>query len=75
METEGLDGFPPQLATDPVRVMRSTLHGIRRNQLHVFPDAIAQISQHLKRYTPQLLGWITAAFTRRFTHGTHQSRP
>ncbi len=75
METEGLDGFPPQLATDPVRVMRSTLHGIRRNQLHVFPDAIAQISQHLKRYTPQLLGWITATFTRRFTHGTHQSRP
>ena len=73
MESKGMQGFPPQLATDPVRVMRSTLRGIQRNQLHVFPDAIAQITQQLKRHTPWLLDWITATFTRRFTHGANKS--
>ncbi len=68
----GLKGYPPQLATDPVRVIRATLRGIRRNQLHVFPDAIAQIAQHLKRYTPGFLGWITAMSTGRLIQRANQ---
>ena len=75
IETEGREGFPPQFATDPARVMRSTLQGIRRNQLHVFPDAIAQITQRLKRYTPELLNWITTISTRSLTRGVNKSQP
>lgn len=70
---EGLEGFPAEWATDPVRVIRSTLHGIRHNQLHVFPDAIAQITHRLKRYTPQLLSWITSMLTRRLSRGAAKS--
>lgn len=72
-ETEGREVFPPKLATDPARVMQATLKGIQRNELHVFPDAIAQISHHLKRYTPGLLDWSTTLFTRRLSHGPDQS--
>ncbi|MGA7938101.1 MAG: SDR family NAD(P)-dependent oxidoreductase [Kovacikia sp.] len=62
---QDMEGFPPQMATDPARVIRSTLQGIRRNQLHVFPDAIAQVTQCLKRHTPNLLNWISEILTRR----------
>jgi short-subunit dehydrogenase len=73
-EAEKLVGFPSQLVTDPARVIQFTLQGIQRNQLHVFPDAIAQISQRLKRYTPELLTWIITTFTRRFSRGADKSQ-
>ncbi len=72
-EAEGLEGVLPQLATDPERVIQSTLQGIRRNQLHVFPDTVAQIAQRFKRYTPQLLDWITTMFTQRLSRGADKS--
>ncbi|MEB3338613.1 MAG: SDR family NAD(P)-dependent oxidoreductase [Leptolyngbyaceae bacterium] len=59
-------GFPDHLATDPAQVMAVTLRGIVQNKLHVFPDRPAQTIHLLKRFFPQSLNWLSAAFTRRF---------
>lgn len=70
-EAEAQETFIFKLATDPARLIQVTLQGIRRNQLHVFPDAIAQSMHHLKRYTPQLLDWITTLFNQRLSHNAN----
>ncbi|WP_427162196.1 SDR family NAD(P)-dependent oxidoreductase [Aliinostoc sp. HNIBRCY26] len=62
-------GFPEDLVTDPADVMRATIQGIIRNQLHVFPDKTAKTVHLLKRYFPQLLDWVNAGFGRRLKRG------
>jgi short-subunit dehydrogenase len=62
-------GFPEHLATDPAEVMRETIQAIAHNKLHVFPDATAKRVHLLKRYSPQLLDWISNAYTRRLKGG------
>ena len=59
------DGFPESLATDPAKVIRATIQGIIKDQLHVFPDPTAKTAHLLKRYSPLLLDLISNAFTRR----------
>lgn len=56
--------FPHYLATNPANVIRATLRGIRRNQLHAFPDAIAKTAYLLQRFLPQSLTWISNAVTK-----------
>lgn len=68
----GMQGFPEHLATDPADVIRETIRGIVRNQLHVFPDAIAKNVHLLKRYSPSFLDWLSNRFTRRLNSGTSQ---
>ncbi|WP_414576003.1 SDR family NAD(P)-dependent oxidoreductase [Anabaena sp. CCY 9402-a] len=65
-------GFPEDLVTDPADVMRETIQGIVRNQLHVFPDKTAQRIHLIKRYFPQLIDWINARFGRRLKSGDSQ---
>jgi short-subunit dehydrogenase len=38
--------------TDPAAVMRTTLEGIRRNRLHIYPDPMARIIHWLSRFMP-----------------------
>jgi short-subunit dehydrogenase len=52
------DDLPDRLITDPAVVMRRTIRGIERNQLHVFPDRIAYTAHLLQRFAPWLLDWI-----------------
>ncbi len=66
---EGHQGVPDSWTTDPVKVMAATIQGIQRDQLHVFPDAIAQNVQRFKRYSPSLLNWITNEFSKRLNRG------
>ncbi|MEC4814226.1 MAG: SDR family NAD(P)-dependent oxidoreductase, partial [Scytonema sp. PMC 1069.18] len=54
--------LPEYLLTDPAKVMRVTIQGIRNNKLHVFPDAIAQVAHLYKRYCPWLVNWFNDAF-------------
>lgn len=65
-----IDEFPDNLATDPVKVIEQAIQGIIRNQLHVFPDAIAKNVQLLKRFAPWSLDWISDKFRRRLKSGT-----
>ncbi|MBD3887395.1 SDR family NAD(P)-dependent oxidoreductase [Phormidium tenue FACHB-886] len=51
-------GVADHLITDPAVVMRRTIQGIERNQLHVFPDRIAYTIHLFKRFAPWLLDWI-----------------
>lgn len=55
---EEAEAIPDHLITDPAVVMRRTLQGIERNQLHVFPDRVAHSIHLLKRFAPWLLDWI-----------------
>lgn len=64
-----LPGFPEHLATDPAKVMATTIRAIRRNQLHVFPDAIAKMVYVFQRYFPQPITWISNTLTQRFRYG------
>lgn len=66
-------GLPDRWITDPEKVIRATIQGIVRNQLHVFPDPIAQILHRLKRYSPELLNWMSDGFTRRQISALPQS--
>jgi short-subunit dehydrogenase len=59
---QSAEGFPERLATDPARVMEKTIVAIARNQLHVFPDAIAKSIYPLKQYFPKLSDWLIARF-------------
>lgn len=61
-ETERI---PDRLITDPAVVMRRTIRGIERNQLHVFPDRIAYNAHLLKRFAPWFLDWINSRLKRR----------
>ena len=62
---EETEGIPDHLITDPAVVMRRTIRGIERNQLHVFPDRIAYTAHLLKRFAPWLLDWINSRLKRR----------
>lgn len=65
--------LPENWITDPADVMRETIQGIIRDQLHVFPDASAKSIHLLKRYTPGLLDWIGNEFMKKLKKGTSQS--
>lgn len=62
---DGLEGLPERLITDPAEVMRQTIQGIIHDRAEVFPDAIAQTTQVLKRYFPPLISWLFDSLTRR----------
>jgi len=51
--------FPEHLATDPAQIIEKTIQAIVRNQLHLFPDRMANIIHILKQYFPQLYDWIS----------------
>ena len=60
---QGTEGFPEHLATDPAKVMEKTIKAIVRNQLHVFPDKMANRIHILKQYFPRLFDWMSNQFT------------
>ena len=60
---QNAQGFPENLATDPAQVMAKTIKAIARNQLHVFPDKMANSIHILKQYFPRLFDWINDRFT------------
>lgn len=62
--------LPENWITDPANVMRQTIQGIIRDQLHVFPDPVAKNIHFFKRYAPGFLDWISNEFTRRVKSGT-----
>lgn len=62
---EETEEIPDHLITDPSVVMRRTIRGIERNQLHVFPDRIAYTAHLLKRFAPWPLDWIKSRLKRR----------
>ena len=61
---EDRQDLPESWVTDPANVMRETIQGIIRDQLHVFPDAIAKNIHFFKRYAPGFLDWISNQFSR-----------
>ena len=60
---QGESGIPEHLVTDPAQVMEKTIKAIRRNQLHVFPDRMANIIHFIKQYFPRFYDWISDQFT------------
>ncbi len=62
-------GLPEHWITEPGDVMRATIQGIVKNQLHVFPDPTANRLHLLKRYFPQLVDWINNRQARRIIGG------
>ena len=60
---KGTEGFPESRATDPAQVMEKTIKAIVRNQLHVFPDAMAKSIYIIKKYFPKLFDWISDRLT------------
>ena len=60
---KGTEGFPESRATDPAQVMEKTIKAIVRNQLHVFPDAMANRIHILKQYFPRLFDWMSDRLT------------
>lgn len=67
---QGNADLPKYLITDPAKVMGETIQGIVRDQLHVFPDAIAKNLHLLKRYAPGLLDWMSNTLARINNSGT-----
>ncbi|MDJ0567730.1 MAG: SDR family NAD(P)-dependent oxidoreductase [Pleurocapsa sp. MO_192.B19] len=59
------DGFSNKFVTEPGKVMAKAIQGIVRNQLHVFPDPMANSIHLLKQYFPSLLDWIGDRASRR----------
>ena len=55
---ETTSGLSDANATEPRRVMAATIRAIQREQLHVFPDAIAHGIQLLRRLAPGLSNWL-----------------
>ena len=54
-----LPTFSPETnATDPARIMAATIRAIQQEKLHVFPDAIANSIQMLRRLFPNLSNWV-----------------
>lgn len=58
---EEIQGVPENWVTDPVDIMRVTIQGIQRNQLHIFPDATARYIHLLKRHFPWVMDRIMDA--------------
>jgi len=50
------------MATDPAKVIAATIAGIKRNQLHVFPDRTAKVLSLLKRFVPSVVAWGSEKF-------------
>lgn len=50
-------GISDEMATDPEKVVANMIQGIRKNQLHVFPDRRARVFSQLKQYVPGLINW------------------
>jgi short-subunit dehydrogenase len=67
---EEIEDIPDLLLTDPAAVIRHTIRGVERNQLHVFPDRVAYIIHLSQRFAPWLLDWINSGFKRRIRRGT-----
>ncbi len=67
---EDRQDLPESWVTDPANVMRETIQGIIRDQLHVFPDAIAKNIHFFKRYAPGFLDWMSNQFTRSLKSST-----
>ncbi|MDJ0796125.1 MAG: SDR family NAD(P)-dependent oxidoreductase [Calothrix sp. MO_167.B12] len=65
-------GIPDYMVTDPAKVMQSAIRGIVNNKLHVFPDVASQTIHLLKRYFPELLGWISDTFDKKLQNGQLQ---
>ena len=59
--------FPEHLATDPAKVIEKTIQGIIRNQLHVFPDRMANSLHILKQYFPRLCDWVIEGYKKQIT--------
>jgi short-subunit dehydrogenase len=70
---EEIEEISDALITDPEVVMRRTLQGIERNQVHVFPDPMAYTVHLLKRSAPWLLDWIGNRLKQRASRGTKRS--
>jgi short-subunit dehydrogenase len=62
-------GLPEHMITDPADVMRATIQGIIKNQLHVFPDPTANRLHLLQRYFPPLVDWINNRMGRSIKNG------
>ena len=60
------------MATDPAKVMQAAIRGIANNKLHVFPDFASQTIHLLKRYFPELLGWISDVFDKKLQNAQLQ---
>jgi len=52
---------PQNLISEPADVVRQIIKGIRKNQLHIFPDKHARRIHYLKRYMP----WAISLLNRR----------
>jgi len=48
-----------KMVTDPVKVIQEVIEGVRKNQLHVFPDKTARMVHFMKRFAPRFLPYIT----------------
>lgn len=70
---EEIEDIPDNLLTDPATVIRRTIQGIERDQLHVFPDRVAYTIHLLRRFAPWLLDWINSGFQRRIRRGTDRT--
>ncbi|NBD14784.1 MAG: SDR family NAD(P)-dependent oxidoreductase [Cyanobacteria bacterium] len=55
-------GISDDMATDPAKVIAATIAGIKRNQLHVFPDRTAKVLSLLKRFVPSVVAWGSEKF-------------
>ena len=60
---EGGTGFPEDKATDPAKVMATTIKAIEKNKLHVFPDRMANSIHLVKQYFPKLFDFLSDRFT------------
>lgn len=50
--------FPNKIATNPVKVIKNIIQGIKSDRREIFPDAYAQSISLLKRYFPRLIDMI-----------------
>ncbi len=62
-----LPEFPENQATDPAQVIHHILQGILQNRTQIFPDRTAQMIHLLKRYSPQLLQWLSHQLSEQLT--------
>ncbi|MCC0176333.1 SDR family oxidoreductase [Waterburya agarophytonicola K14] len=55
-------GSLEDIATDPAKVMETTIKAIEKNKLHVFPDRMANSIYLLKQYLPKLYDLMSDRF-------------
>ena len=60
---EGGTGFPEDMATDPAKVMATTIKAIEKNKLHVFPDRMANSIHKVRQYFPKLYDLMSNRLT------------